>query len=258
MDSFAESNPPPEIPLEDIREQILQQQADLTAKGIKLSGRVLHICHYLPVVPSLARSPAKGNLPSPPQTPPTKSPAVDGLTIQPEAAPVSLPTAENPDEASGWSLSVRYGHGAMISGIRSLEAPSEQLIVGWTGDIQNSNQPETTVPLGNISDEDRSALEKSLKTYQPREADPDDDRKTTYIPVWVDEKEAHGHYEGYCKESTFWPIHSADRAYVRDHVVQRCGPCSITSSGRMRPPNTRLQTSTGPPTPRRMPSLQRE
>ena len=89
----------------------------------------------------------------------------------------------------------------MISGIRSLEAPVEQLIIGWTGDIPNARQPDTTVPLSNVSEEDRQALEKSLQTYQPREADPDDERKTTYIPVWVDEKEAHGHYEGYCKES---------------------------------------------------------
>jgi hypothetical protein len=92
----------------------------------------------------------------------------------------------------------------MISGIRSLEAPSEQLIIGWTGDIQNIHQPDATVPLSNVSEEDRLALEKSLETYQPREADPDDERKTTYIPVWIGEKEAHGHYEGYCKESTFF------------------------------------------------------
>jgi trehalose 6-phosphate synthase/phosphatase len=90
----------------------------------------------------------------------------------------------------------------MISGIRSLEAPGEQLIIGWTGDIQNAHQPEATVPLSSISEEDRLALENSLRTYQPQEADPDDERKTTYIPVWVDAKDARGHYEGYCKEST--------------------------------------------------------
>lgn len=203
MDSFSDHLPMAQVPLEDIRKHILQQQADLTAKGVKLSGRILHVCHYLPVVSSLARGTSKGNLPSPPQTPPTKPSAVDGISIQPEAEPVPLPKAEDPAVSSKWSLSIRYGHGAMISGIRSLEAPSEQLIIGWTGDIQNTHQPEATVPLGNVSEEDRLDLEKSLQTYQPQEADPDDDRKTTYIPVWVDEKEAHGHYEGYCKESTF-------------------------------------------------------
>lgn len=199
MDSFSQHPPLTQVPLEDIRNQILQHQADLIAKGVNLSGRVLHICHYLPVVSSFAHPTAKGNLPSPPQTPPTKPALADN---QPEAETVPLSTPENPIPSSKWSLSVRYGHAAMISGIRSLEAPNEQLIIGWTGDIQKANQPDVTVPLASISEEDRLALEKSLQTYQPREADPDDERKTTYIPVWVDEKDAHDHYEGYCKEST--------------------------------------------------------
>jgi len=204
MDSFSQHLPPAQVPLEDIRKHILQQQADLTAKGIKLSGRCLHICHYLPVVSSLAHNTSKSNLPSPPQTPPAKPTVVDGLTIQPEAEPTPLPNADDPTASSKWSISVRYGHHAMISGIRSLEAPGEQLIIGWTGDIQNSHQPDATVSLSSISEEDRLALENTLQTYHPQEADPDDESKTTYVPVWVDEKAAHGHYEGYCKESTFY------------------------------------------------------
>ena len=203
MDSFSPHPPLAQVPLEDIRKHILQQQTDLTAKGVKLSGRVLHVCHYLPVVSSLAKGTSKANLPSPPQTPPTKPTIVDGLVIQPEADPVPIPEAENPAVPSKWSLAIRYGHGAMVTGISSLEAPSEQLIIGWTGDIQNTNQPDSVIPLSSIPEEDRVALEKSLQTYKPQEADPDDERKMTYIPVWVDEKEAHGHYEGYCKESAF-------------------------------------------------------
>jgi trehalose 6-phosphate synthase/phosphatase len=208
MDSFSKHPPLTQVPLEDIRKQILQHQADLTAKGVNLSGRVLHICHYLPVVSSFAHSTPKGNLPSPPHTPPTEPAAADAPAVKPEPELVPLPTAENPTSSSKWSLSPRYGHAAMISGIRSLEAPNEQLIVGWTGDIQNAHQPDATVPLSNISDEDRLALEKSLQTYQPREADPDDERKSTYIPVWVGEKDAHDHYEGYCKESTVLRLYS--------------------------------------------------
>ncbi|KAG6808923.1 hypothetical protein H0H92_002351, partial [Tricholoma furcatifolium] len=37
------------------------------------------------------------------------------------------------------------------------------------------------------------------------ESDPDDDRKITYVPVWLDDKVAHGHYDGYCKQ-TLWPL----------------------------------------------------
>ena len=204
MDSFSPHPPLAQAPLEDIRKHILQQQADLTAKGVKLSGRVLHVCHYLPVVSSFANGTSKSNLPSPPQTPPTKPTIVDGLAvIPPEADPVPLPEAGDSTVPSKWSLSIRYGHGAMVTGISSLEAPSEQLIIGWTGDIQNTHQPDSVVPLTSVSEEDRLALEKSLQTYKPQEADPDDERKMTYIPVWVDEKDAHGHYEGYCKESTF-------------------------------------------------------
>jgi trehalose 6-phosphate synthase/phosphatase len=46
-----------------------------------------------------------------------------------------------------------------------------------------------------------------LKDYHPKESDPDDerDRKTKYIPVWLDDKVAHGHYDGYCKQ-TLWPL----------------------------------------------------
>ena len=268
MDSFSQHPPLTQVPLEDIRKQVLQLQADLTAKGVKLSGRVLHICHYLPVVSSLNHGTTKSNLPSPPQTPPTKPAPVEGITIEPEAGPVTLPTAEDPTTASKWSLSVRHGHAAMTSGIRSLEAPSEQLIVGWTGDIQNAHQPDTTVPLSSISEEDRTALEKSLQTYQPREADPDDERKTTYIPVWVDTKDAHGHYEGYCKESTFFrlsafPTLLPGSSSVREfnpHIdfrKQLCGPYSITSYGKTSRLNTRPLTSTGPHMRQPTPSLQR-
>ena len=36
-------------------------------------------------------------------------------------------------------MSNRQGHTAMISGIRSLSATHEQIIIGWTGDIESPN-----------------------------------------------------------------------------------------------------------------------
>ncbi|KAJ7765232.1 hypothetical protein B0H16DRAFT_1883249 [Mycena metata] len=36
---------------------------------------------------------------------------------------------------------------------------------------------------------------------QPAESDPDDDCKTVYVPVWLEDAVAHGHYDGYCKQS---------------------------------------------------------
>lgn len=81
-----------------------------------------------------------------------------------------------------------------------MAATHEQLIIGWTGDIE-SGTPGERVPASSISQEDKDSLEEALATYIPREADPDDDKKTQYIPVWQDDKVAHGHYDGYCKTS---------------------------------------------------------
>lgn len=199
MDSFADHSITSPLPLDDIRQQVRQQEADLAARGIKSSGRVLHACHYIPVTSSYSSSAADLQPLSPPQTPPTK--LSDVPTSPVDAAPAS---DHNPlDPSSPWSFSPRYGHAAMISGVMSLAATHEQVIIGWTGDISNTRLPETIIPSNSISKEDRAGLEKSLQTYQPRESDPDDDRKTTYVPVWLDDKEAHGHYEGYCKQSMF-------------------------------------------------------
>jgi len=92
----------------------------------------------------------------------------------------------------------------MISGIRSLSATHEQLIVGWTGDILSAT-PNEKISSDSISIPDRAALDQSLKAYQPREAEGEDDGRTQYLPVWLDDKVAHGHYDGYCKQ-TLWPL----------------------------------------------------
>ena len=38
-----------------------------------------------------------------------------------------------------WSLSVRQGHSAMTSGIRSLSTTYEQFVIGWVGDVESPN-----------------------------------------------------------------------------------------------------------------------
>ncbi|KAJ7136631.1 trehalose-6-phosphate phosphatase [Mycena epipterygia] len=199
MDSFSEpyTRLGDDISLEEVRQQVRALEADHRAAGIPLSGRVLHVCHYLPVSATLNTTP--GVL-SPPATPPVKPTDVP-LTPPHEAA--EIPPASS-SETAIWTLVPRYGHAAMISGIRSLSATHEQLIIGWTGDIQ-STIPEQRVPTETVTEEDRAALDDALKTYQPKESDPDDDRKTTYVPVWLDDQVAHGHYDGYCKQ-TLWPL----------------------------------------------------
>ena len=185
MDSFSEpyTRQGDDISLDQVRDGIRELETQHRNLGIPLSGRVLHVCHYLPVFATLNSRPA---VPSPPLTPPIHP-------LNPDA-----PTGLSPSPT--WSLSPRYGHAAMISGIQSLSATHEQLIIGWTGDIQ-SPIPNDRVPSDAISSSDRAALDDALRTYQPKESDPDDDKKMAYVPVWLDETVAHGHYDGYCKQS---------------------------------------------------------
>ncbi|KAG6897969.1 hypothetical protein C0993_007209 [Termitomyces sp. T159_Od127] len=172
-----------DISLDAVRADIRALEAHHAAAGIPLSGRVLHVCHYLPVTATLN---TRAGVLSPPPTPP--------------ATPADVP----PKPDSIWTIAPRYGHAAMISGIQSLAATHEQLIIGWTGDIL-SPVPTEHIDADAVDPKDRAALDDALRAYQPKESDPDDDRKITYVPVWLDGKVGHGHYDGYCKQ-TLWPL----------------------------------------------------
>lgn len=244
MDSFAEPHRAPEpVSLAAVREQVRKLEADHRANGIPLSGRIIHVCHYLPVAPALTRLPSTPALPSPPATPPAMpadipaspteaaSPAPhqregEGADVQPtqsddgRSPPVAVeqPQPQPPSQPhSKWSLAVRYGHSAMISGIASLAATHEQLVVGWTGDIAvgpppaaaSTPQPASPpaadasagkIPASAVRGDDRRGLETLLAEYRSRE-EIDAGGKIAYVPVWLDDTVAHGHYEGYCKQS---------------------------------------------------------
>lgn len=190
MDSFTEpyTRLGDDISLEEVRKQVKALEDEHRAHGIPLSGRILHVCHYLPVNATLNN---RSGVISPPLTPPpAEAPLLDGVAA----------SGETKESKPTWSLTPRYGHAAMISGIRSLSATHEQLIIGWTGDI-NSPVPGERISEDDIADEDKAALEEALKSYQPKESDPDDDKKTSYVPVWLNDQVAHGHYDGYCKQS---------------------------------------------------------
>ncbi|KAF8069052.1 trehalose 6-phosphate phosphatase [Lyophyllum atratum] len=190
MDSFSEpyTRQGDDVSLDAVRADIRALEQQHRDANIPLSGRVLHVCHYLPVTATLN---TRAGVLSPPPTPP----------IVPADAPAeSIPKADPP----AWTLAPRYGHAAMISGIQSLATTHEQLIIGWTGDIL-SPTPNELISSDTVCLKDRAALNDALATYQPKESDPDDDRKITYVPVWLDDKVAHGHYDGYCKQ-TLWPL----------------------------------------------------
>ena len=235
MDSFAEPQRRQEFTLPEVREQVRRLEDEHRAKGIALSGRIIHVCHYLPFHTSLkqqsgAASSSQPGIPSPPQTPPT----------QPGDIPPSPSSEEPPAETyqqtaikkandERWNVSVRYGHSAMVSGIVSLSSTHDEVFVGWTGDIHAASSSTTVnglstaspqaqadaakVPTKDITDADKEAYERVLNSqgnklllkddaiFQPEDAQPG--KSIEFVPVWLDDKQAHGHYDGYCKQSEF-------------------------------------------------------
>ena len=211
MDSFSEpyTRQGDDISLDQVRANIDTLEQQHKKNGITLSGRIIHVCHYLPIIATLNSRPTSSIL-SPPPTPPTKP-------LDPDAASAASGPAE-PAASSPWSLAARYGHAAMISGIRSLSSSHEQIVIGWTGDILAPPPSSTSanasasasgtitagadkVPADAISQADKAAFQDALDGYK---IDPEDDRgekRAKYVPVWLDDKVAHGHYDGYCKQS---------------------------------------------------------
>lgn len=188
MDTFAEpyTREGDDIHIDKVKEQIALLEQHHRANGLPLSGRVIHVCHYLPITATLNTSPGVLSPPATPQVRPADASAADEVS------------------SAVWTLGPRYGHAAMISGIRSLSPTHEQLIVGWTGDIQSAT-PADKISADAVSAPDRAALEQALLAYQPREAEGEDDGRTQYVPVWLDDKVGHGHYDGYCKQSECYP-----------------------------------------------------
>ncbi|KAJ6470395.1 trehalose-phosphatase-domain-containing protein [Mycena sanguinolenta] len=74
-----------------------------------------------------------------------------------------------------------------------------------TAGLGAGSQAQMRVPTSAVSEVHREALGEALTSDQPKEHDPDDDKKTEYVPVWLDDAVAHGHYDGYCKQ-TLWPL----------------------------------------------------
>ncbi|KAF8493482.1 glycosyltransferase family 20 protein [Russula emetica] len=220
MDSFHEPHRVSEpIKLEDLTAEVLARSAEYHAKGIPLSGRIIHVCHYLPITATLQQSSRPGII-SPPATPPHQPANIHPLSSQSTTNHVPEHNSSSPR----WSISTRQGHTAMTSGIRSLSATHEQFIIGWTGDIEspntNSAGEKLKIPSTTLSEEDKTALEEEIANFKSEDEDP----KTTtkYAPVLLDDKIAHAYYDGYCKQ-TLWPIFH----YL---LWQDVSPTSLSSS----------------------------
>ena len=193
------------VTLDEVKQEIVALKEEYASKGIELSGRIIHVTHYIPITVSLA--PSKTGVLSPPLTPPVK-PTDVALSPTEEEEPSaiaqkvveSVPAADTQSDSNTprWILGTRWGHSAMFSGIQSLSNANEQLIVGWTGDLERgsaSTGEKVKVPLSSVSDDDRKALTAAIEAHKT------EDGPTKYVPVWLDDKIAHGHYDGYCKTS---------------------------------------------------------
>lgn len=218
--------------LQDVRAAVSQLEQAHGAKGVALSGRIVHVVHYLPVVSTFTNQ-SGSSLLSPPVTP------------EPRPSPADMDTPESLPEPMKplWTLGPRSGHAAMISGIRSLSSTHEQVIVGWTGDIEVGIDGQT-IPTDSLTDTDRKTLEDALKQYQSSEHE-EGAKSMIYKAVWLKDKIAHAHYEGYCKqsESSLTPrgIHITGKTF------KLFGLYFTISSGKMSRQNVHPTTQTGRP-----------
>lgn len=143
MDTFAEpyTRAGDDISLDAVRDHVRALEARHKANGVQLSGRIIHVCHYLPVTCTITSTSTRDGVLSPPPTPPRI------LADVPPSPSDVLPPLTLPAQPERWKLTPRYGHSAMTSGIRSLSVTHEQVILGWTGDILSPAAP----PDGNSS-----------------------------------------------------------------------------------------------------------
>lgn len=256
------------IALADVQRHIAALSAERARRGQPLSGRVVHVAHYLPLTaallpnPNAAKHPAApaSAVPSPPLTPPVRAADVDAPPFSDNSTSQSHPEPET--DVPKWSLAPRAGHSAMVSGILGLAAgtgATEQVVVGWVGDLYRqlpagvgpgsaSGEPGTpalsaldihaaspttstdalNTPMDpeaggdnppdargfaklsakQVGDAERKALEDTIAAYTPPEdstsANGEEERKkVSFVPVWLEDDVAHGHYDGYCKTSVY-------------------------------------------------------
>ena len=95
MDSFSEpyTRQGDDISLEQARQKIAVLEQQHRKAGIPLSGRIIHVCHYLPITATLiSKNPMGNGVLSPPATPPTHPSDTDILLDDTSSSEPSGPT----------------------------------------------------------------------------------------------------------------------------------------------------------------------
>ncbi|WVQ98709.1 trehalose-phosphatase [Kwoniella sp. CBS 9459] len=238
MDSMhPDPTPAPPPSLSDIQAQVTRLEASHKAKGLPLSGRIIHVMHHLPVeivriVP--AESLEAGGMLSPPMTP----------EFKPEEVEAKVESAD-----AKWRIHSRTAHPALVSGIKSLSETHEQVLVAWTGEVllqpdtnaspvpssqatfpsiaQNLLAPFSAEPTpspaapsaltsssetplmvfgGEFNEQEQKEVEKELARFAEVETKIEHgEGRLKYVPVFLPPEVSKGHYEGFCKK-TLWPL----------------------------------------------------
>ncbi|RUS12637.1 glycosyltransferase family 20-domain-containing protein, partial [Jimgerdemannia flammicorona] len=161
--------------------------------------RIISVTHYIPytcvlindsTTPESVQQP-NGKLANGNHSPDVSSPDTPAAPVSrlPECRRQASTTVH---EDKTWKFKQRRGHSAMYSGIGSLQREWEYLHIGWTGAIYEDANGEV-IPTKNLASEDKLSLTKALKD------------KGHIVPIFLDDAQSAGHYEGYCK-SVLWPL----------------------------------------------------
>lgn len=81
----AENDSTVESTLAEVRAVIAQLEDELKSKGTRLSGRIIHVTHYLPIVTTLKSKSSESGEPIAPISPP-KTPIKDIISLEQEKA----------------------------------------------------------------------------------------------------------------------------------------------------------------------------
>ncbi|KAK0560985.1 hypothetical protein OC844_003460 [Tilletia horrida] len=239
------------LTLAQLRSAVSSLTDDYNAKHPQtpLSGRIIHVSHFLPFHARLEDTVQEHQCLAPQATPAVSESAVaedsEEATVRGTAAPA---TAASHSHHRKWALGPRRGHTALNSGIRSLSEAHKQVFIGWLGDLPTcppptaeelaAEQQEAEAASGAAAasaqtptcrpselESDRTQIEELLSQLEtpanrkelPAGQDENEIREETatptindargikYVPVWMEYDVAHGHYEGYCKQ-TLWPL----------------------------------------------------
>ena len=218
--------PPPSI--SELRAQVNRLEESLRAKNHVLSGRIIHVCHHLPVeiVRMVPQEHLETGILSPPMTP----------EFKPEDADAKVESHD-----ARWRIHSRAGHTAMVSGMRSLSESHKQIVVAWTGDVMLQSvtapspqqQPNTFSALGmnrspstqgfaptapkptqppperspkrvfngEFAEDEKREVEKELDRFSVVEGEVEGSLTMKYVPVFAAPEVSRGHYDHFCKKS---------------------------------------------------------